>query len=395
MSLLTDDQQRELIGIMSEVKNVYAKVLDDNRTLGRGQADTCVKLDRLTDDVSALHKQVTNDNAKRLDSLEAAMQRRPGIADSGKQLTAVLIGSKELSGRPPQLARGQSISLDVEVKTILGISRQMPYQTGRVGSGPSPVLRLRAMLPVTTITAGAIQYLRETGYTNAAAPVAEGAPKPQSDLTYVPVTAPVETIAHYTKISKQNYEDLPQLAAALEARLIAGLLLKEENQLLNGSGVSPQLQGFMTVAGAAAAAPTGSTLVDAIALAAGELSAAGYNPTGAVVASADWTVAGLEKDTLGQYIALPAGLIPPVIVSPAMAAGSFLVGDFSAGCTLFEREYASIQVANQNEDDFTKNLYTALAELREVLAIYQAGAFLKGTVPAGAAASASRAPRKA
>jgi len=371
---------------MSLQSTGIAELTDEMKGFTR---DYAIKLDKLTDDLSGVHRQVTGDQAKRLDAIEAKLSRS-GAPMTPEGLASFLIASKELAGRPHQLPRGQGVSLDVAIKTILGVSRLVPYQTGFVAPGPAPILRLRSFLPSQSITAGAVQYIRETSFTNAAAPVAEGAAKPQSDLVYANVTAPVETIAHYVKIAKQTYEDLPQLAAAIEARLVTGLLAKEDNQLLNGSGVSPQLTGFMTVAGTATAAPAGATLVDALALAAGELATLGYNATAAVVNPSDWTAAMLTKDTLEQYIAVPAGLIPSVIPSASMAAGSFLVGDFASGCTLFEREQASVQVANQNEDDFVKNLYTALAEMREVLAIYQAGAFLKGTVPAAAVLSATR-----
>src|SRR5262249_31811006 len=154
-----------------------------------------------------------------------------------------------------------------------------------------PALRLRSLIPTVGITAGAIVYTRETGFTNNAAPVAETQPKPQSDLTYQNITAPVETIAHYTKVSKQTYEDLPQLASAVETRLINGLVAKEEYQLLKGDGVAPNLQGFMGIATPAAVPPANSTLIDRLRLAAGQLEAAGWQPSGCVVNSSDWTAA--------------------------------------------------------------------------------------------------------
>jgi hypothetical protein len=108
----------------------------------------------------------------------------------------------------------------------------------------------------------------------------------------------------------------------------------------------------------------------------------GYPPTACVVNAVDWTKQALTKTaTEKQYLAVPSDLLPRVIISPSMAAGSFLVGDFDQS-TLFQREDATVQVAYQHVDDFTHNRLTILAELREVLAIYQASAFVKGTIPA-------------
>jgi len=54
----------------------------------------------------------------------------------------------------------------------------------------------------------------------------------------------------------------------LEARLVNGLIAKEEYQLLKGDAVAPNLQGYMTVATPAAVVPAGSTLIDRLRLAA-------------------------------------------------------------------------------------------------------------------------------
>jgi HK97 family phage major capsid protein len=346
------------------------------------------KLDKLTDDLSAVHKQL-QDQTTRADALEARLTRQPGTPIANGSFAGELLQNTAVQQRPKSLNRGQSFNFELPTKnTITGISRTVPTYVG-VASGPASALRVRSLIPTVGITAGSIVYTRETGFVNNAAPVAEGQPKPQSDLTYANVTAPVETIAHWCKIAKQTYEDLPQLAAELEARLVYGLQVKEEAQLLKGTGTTPQLQGFYTVATPAAVPPAGTTLIDRLRLGVGQLEAAGYQATGVVVSSADWTGAAIVKDTTGQYITVPAGFFPPVVVSPALAAGEWLIGDFTRGSTLYERENATVQVAANNEDDFIKNLYTALAELREVLAIYQTGAFIKNGPLTFEAASAT------
>jgi HK97 family phage major capsid protein len=164
---------------------------------------------------------------------------------------------------------------------------------------------------------------------------------------------------------------------------------------LKGSGVSPQLgPGLYSQASAAAAPPVTTppaTVIDQLYLAAAELAAAGYTATGAVMAAADYVAMQLLKDTAGRYI-LGGGLpLPRIVVSPALASGEWLVGDFERGSHLFVREDASIQIAAQNEDDFTRNLLTILAELRVALTS-TAAAFRKN--PAGATTMQDRSSKR-
>jgi len=361
-------------------------------------ANSETKLSKLTDDMVSLQAKYQTDAAKRLDAIEEKMNRGPATPIAAGSLAVELLQNNALQARPKTLNRGASFSVEIPTKNIItGISRTVPVYVG-VASGPAPALRVRSLIPTVGINAGSIVYTRETAFINAAAPVAEGAAKPQSDITYANITAPIETIAHWIKIAKQTYEDLPQLAAELEARLVYGLQTKEESQLLKGNGITPNLQGFYTVATPAAVPPAGTTLLDRLRLGVGQLQAAGYEATGVVISSADWTGAAIAKDTTGQYIISPAGFLPPVVVSSALVAGEWLVGDFRSGSTLYERETATVQVAAYNEDDFTHNLFTVLAELREVLAIYQTAAFVKNgpltveleAAEAGAAGKARR-----
>ena len=59
----------------------------------------------------------------------------------------------------------------------------------------------------------------------------------------------------------------------------------------------------------------------------------------------------------------------PVVLSPSLAAGTFLVGAFQQGKILLSREALTVVVAYQNEDDFVKNLATIRGEERAALAI--------------------------
>ncbi|WP_236215691.1 phage major capsid protein, partial [Metapseudomonas otitidis] len=109
-------------------------------------------------------------------------------------------------------------------------------------------LTIRDLLAQGRTTSNAVEYVRENVYTNSAAPVAEGALKPESNLTFTKQTANVKTIAHWIQASRQIMSDAPQLESYVNDRLIYGLRLKEESQVLAGDGTGDNLPGLKTVA---------------------------------------------------------------------------------------------------------------------------------------------------
>jgi HK97 family phage major capsid protein len=73
----------------------------------------------------------------------------------------------------------------------------------------------------------------------------------------------------------------------------------------------------------------------------------------------------------------------PVAQCFSMSAGEFLVGAFKLAATLFDREEAQILVSNEDNDNFTRNMVTVLAEERLALAVSRPAAIIHGFVPAG------------
>lgn len=68
---------------------------------------------------------------------------------------------------------------------------------------PERQLTIRDLVLPGQTSSSSIEYVKETGYTNNAAPVAETTAKPYSDLTFDMTSAPVRTIAHLFKASRQ------------------------------------------------------------------------------------------------------------------------------------------------------------------------------------------------
>lgn len=248
-------------------------------------------------------------------------------------------------------------------------------------------LTVRDLITPGQTSSNLIQYIRESGFTNAAAIVAEGAKKPESTMAFDMVSTPVVKIAHYVKASTEILMDAPMLRSYIDQRLRYGLKLVEEGQLLNGSGTGNNLNGIMTQATeyAAPIAIDAATRIDTLRLALLQSELAEFPATGIVLHPADWTAIELTKDTTGGYIfanpqslAQPALWGRPVVTTQAMSANEFLVGAFQLGAQVFDRMQDTVTVATENEDDFVNNLVTILVEERLGLAVYRPEAFVKG-----------------
>lgn len=262
-------------------------------------------------------------------------------------------------------------------------------QTRLPGIMPLPQRRMtvRDLITPGRMDGNTLEYVKETGFTNSAAPVAEAAAKPESDLKFDIVTTSAKVIAHWMKASKQVLSDISQLRSIIDQRLLYGLAYVEENQLLNGDGTGQNLNGIITQATAYSAPFTPADdngEIDQVRLMMLQAALAEYPATGIVMHPTDWARIELTKDANGQYIiGVPQGTATPtlwslpVVATQAIAVDKVLVGAFRMGAQVFDRWDARVETGYVN-DDFTKNLVTILAEERLALAVYRPEAFIYG-----------------
>lgn len=330
----------------------------------------------------------------RLDDVEQKMARRgDSQPEQAKTIGAQLTESDAFAAykADPRQGTAARISVKADITTATAGALVEPQRVPGVVAPPMQRLTVRDLLSQGRTDSNAITYIRESGFTNAAAAVAEGAKKPQSDLTFEEKTVGVKVLAHYIKASRQILDDAAALQSYVNERLTYGLKLVEERQLLNGDNTGANLHGILPQATAFAdpASLAKYTIIDQLRLAQLQAALAEYPASGQVLNPIDWAKIELEKDGEGRYIiGNPQGSIAPalwglpVVATPAIAAGSFLVGAFKLGAQLFDRWELSIAVATQNEDDFVNNMVTILAEERLALAVYRPEAFIRGTLAA-------------
>jgi HK97 family phage major capsid protein len=253
---------------------------------------------------------------------------------------------------------------------------------GIVIPGASP-LRIRNLLPTVRTNGGMIEYVRETAFNNNANyQVAENDLKAQSDMQFELDQMPVATIAHWALASAQVLDDAPGLSAYLQQRLLFGLKLKEDRELLAGDGSKGKLSGLLLNA---TAFPGGSgTAIDAIRSAITILQTAGYTPTGCVVNPSDAEAIDTVKTTTGEYVMGGPGSTSgtvwtvPLVQSVSIPQGQFLIADFGAGTTLFDRQDADVLFSREDSDNFRRNMVTALAEERLALIVWDKAALVTG-----------------
>lgn len=277
----------------------------------------------------------------------------------------------------------------------------VPQRLPGIIAPPNQRLRIRDLLSWGRTESNAVEYVRETGFTNNAAPVAENPsnPKPQSDLRFEDDSAKVVTVAHWVRATKQVLADVPMLQSYIDTRLRYGLKLVEDRQLLKGSGVGLNINGIYTQA--TAYANPGITVaneqnIDRLRLALLQAELAEYDADGIVIHPIDWAAIELLKDNTNDYLfsnprfVTQAGMWGrPVVTTKALDAGEFLVGSFQQGAQGWDREDVNLTIALQDQDNVVKNLVTLLVEERLALTVYRPEAFVKGTLPSAPVASSS------
>lgn len=250
-----------------------------------------------------------------------------------------------------------------------------PYQIAGIYGAPELPLLVEGLIPHIPVNTPAVTYIKNTSQTINAGVVAEGAAKPESTFAFELATGNVVTVAHWTKITEQLAADAPAVTAYINAKMLYGLALKVDRQLVSGTGTSTQLAGILksgnfTDYSSAVTVPQGGTLIDFALLIKTHLETLGYPPRQLLLNPSDWAQLALLKDTQKRYLlGGPAGITTktlwglPVVTTAAVSSGKYVMADFSLGATIFDRQEIALEM-DREQDDFTKNLLTIRVERR-------------------------------
>lgn len=389
--------------LAKEVKADFDKRIDEVKSYADELKGRTEKGEDLSKSAKELADQAIvgmNEAKARLDELEQKVARKRNEGDDApKSIGETFTEAQEVKDFLDRGGKGR-VSVEVEQKAI--ISALTTVAAGSVGGAILPdrqpgvygvanrPLRIRDLLMPGRTNSNAIQYVQETGFTNAAATVSEtaGTTKPQSDLQMALVTSNVTTIAHWVQATRQILSDVPMLQSYINGRLLYGLRYVEDNMLLNGSGTGTDLTGIYTAANGSTAnlaiIPS-PTKIDVLRAAILQATLANLPSSGIVLHPTDWMTIETAKDSQARYlVGDPQNRVQPrlwglpVVETLAMTAGKFLTGAFDMGAQIFDREDASVEISTEDGNNFVKNLVTILCEERLALAIYNTGCFVKG-----------------
>lgn len=377
-----------------ELKGLIEKQNEEIKGQGETSAATAKQIKTVEERLQEIGEELKAAQA-RVEELEKQGQR-PGYGGSEprKSLGEQFVESEQYKS---MMSKGGIKSDPFEVKTLTSDPASAgvlvePYRYPQIISPQDRPLRIRDLLPVSTTTSNAIEYVEETGFGNSADVVPETQTKPESELSFYLKTESVKTIAHWIPATRQIIADASQLRSYVDNRLVYGLKQAEENKLLYGVGAG-DIQGIMTHPNIQtyqwSAGQPGDTKLDAIRRAITLARLAEYPVTGIVVNPQDWEDIELAKGADGRYVwvTVPEGgqqrlWRVPVVDTTAIQAGECLLGAFQMGAMIWDREQASIRVAEQHEDFFIRNMLLILAEERLAFTIFRPESFVAVTFDA-------------
>lgn len=385
--------QASLKSIGDDLKAYADKSEAELKRHGEMSTETRAQVDKLLKEQGELNA--------RLQAAEQALASGPGPQFGGpavpRSMGEAVVQSEGLEAAAANFARGGrgSFSVDVQaavVTTQSDSSDGYPVEPDRVGTVMLPHRRMtiRQLFTQGRTSSNAIEYARQTGFTNNAAGVQENPsdPKPESAITYELVSTPIVTIAHWIPASKQALADVMQLQTDIDNELRYGLALREEAQLLNGSGSGVNINGVNTQATAFSnpgVSVESQTKIDTLRIAMLQVALAEYSADGIVLNPIDWAEIELLKDSQYRYLfANPQAMAGPtlwglpVVATQSQAQEDFLVGAFQLGATIYDREDATVTISTEDRDNFVKNMVTILAEERLALAVKRPEAFVRG-----------------
>ena len=335
---------------------------------------------------------------ERLDAMEVANKKQ---FNSQKKVTFKSALQEALdNGAVEGIAKGNSRSASFELKADMTIGADF---TGEVIPAdrvpgykfdPTRPVHVRQLLATGSTQSDVVRYVKESGYSNGAAATAEGTTLTQSDFDMTAADANVRKIGTYFRISEEMLADTPQLTSYLSARAPEKLLEVEDAQILSGDGTGANLSGIITDAadfdvsasGAFYQSVESANEFDVIVAALNQLALLNYNADCIMLNPTDFNKILLLKDSTNKYLKdqVYNGLQPSfsgvkVIQNTAIAAGTFLIGNFGVGTQLWVRQGVNVEFFREDGTNVRDGFVTVRVSERVALTNYLPNAFVNGS----------------
>jgi HK97 family phage major capsid protein len=354
-----------------------------------------VDLAKRTERIVAMREEL-----KQAELIEQAMSELPQVdADDDTPAAKGTLGSQFVKSEAYAQAkrdgfRGNSAPFEFKAEpTVIDETTALPNlvvaeRVNRIEPVSYHEARVPDLFTVIPTASNAVTYFTESSVTESIAPVAEGAEKPNFTLAGAQVTEEVEVIAGMGALTRQAIEDVPWLSGYVDSRMRRYLKREEENQLLNGNGTSPNLNGILSRTTSTQSQGT-DVVADAIFKAADKcFEDGGYDADAVVIKPSDWQPIALLKDANERYIGggpFAAAVGPTiwgmnVVKSREIAAGTVLVGAFRDAAFIARNGGLVLRTSDSHSDYFKKNKVAVLLEERLALGVEAPLAFCELTL---------------
>jgi HK97 family phage major capsid protein len=394
---MNDEIKKELDQIGDIVDSKIEKAFESAKDNAKGEVEHSLKseIDNLSAEFLAKHEEAT----KRMDSFEVS-QKKATASETPTSFKGSLIKSIN-DGAIESLLKGNSNAAKFEMKA--GDMTMANAYTGVVAGetvipdfkfDPSRSVHIRNLIPNGSTDAQTIRFPKESAYDDGAAATAQGSTLGQSDFDITATSVNVEKIGTFMRITEEMLADTPQLTSYLSARVPGKVLSIEDNEILNGDGSSPNLDGLFTD-GAAFDTTSGGAFYqsvesaneyDVLVAACNQLALSNYTASSILLNPTDMHKIALLKATTNEYLRnqIYSGLVPtimgvPVTVNTAVTAGKFLVGDLNQATQLWIRDNVSVEFSREDSTNFRDGFVTVKVSERVALTNYQPNAIVQGT----------------
>ena len=305
---------------------------------------------------------------------------------SRKGLGQMIVESDAFKSYRESKSPSRSFTDDYGLKTLFqtsaGWSSESIRVPGLVIDAVTRPIQILDIIPPGTTGMAAVVYMEETTRTHASAERAENAAYAESAFALTERSSTVRSIGTSIPVTDEQLEDVEGVGSYLEGRLVFGNRQRFDNQVINGDGVAPNLEGILNKSGIQTQAKGADPVPDAVYKAMTLVRVTGRAfPNGYVTHPNDWQQIRLLRTSDGIYIwGSPSEAGPEriwgiqVVQSDAIAEGTGLVGDFANFCQMFERRGMEVAVGFV-DDDFKDGRQTIRAGFRVAFVIYRAAAF--------------------
>ena len=343
---------------------------------------------------------------ERVDAIEMQNKKNLEVSQSKKSFKAQLqdiVAQGALEGMVKGHSRAASFEIKADMTTAADFTGEV-IPADRVAGykyDPTRAVHMRSIIPNGTTSSDVVRFVKESGYSDGSAAKAEGATLGQSDFDLTAVDANVQKIGAYMRISEEMLADAPAISSYISTRAAEKLMVLEDAQILNGNGTAPNLSGIITDAadfvtsnaGAFYQSVEAANEFDVLVAALNQLALSEYQANYIILNPTDFHKILLLKDTQNNYLKdqVYAGLAPnfmgvPVVVNTAIAAGTFLLGNFGIGTQLWTRDNLSVEFFREDGTNVRDGFVTAVVKERIALTNYLPNAFVNGSFSTAKAA---------